>query len=105
MPRGRTSGPCHRATLGRVSPLPDELPASFKVFHLAALLGWNRRRTLRLVQDLGLARKDGGRWTVRTADLASVEPWFFEVLAGEWRRRREGLDGGELATGEPPSAP
>ena len=68
---------------------PATMPLLLEAHEVADLIGWERRRTLRMLKEMGIVRKYGGRWCVDRNDLRQECPPAYREL----QRRR---DAGEL---------
>ena len=64
------------------------LPLIFEGHEVAELLGWERRRALRFLRDLGILKRGKRRWGVSRADLERELP---EVLDEARQRLEAGL--------------
>ncbi len=64
--------------------MSGELPLLFEAFEIAKLIGWERRRALGLLKELGIAQKLGDRWCVDRGDLREKFPAAYAELCRRW---------------------
>lgn len=58
----------------------EQGPELLEVYEIAHAIGWERRRALRLFQELGIVEKLGARWVVAKDNIRDRCPTVYRIL-------------------------